>query len=425
MRKISLFLGILTSTISVFGYSSADVSNAEFLANQWIITSQSSAKWYRLDDNITRAEAVGIALKIKKVLLPNNYTCKNYFIDAPYNPSNNWICRAVELAKDNGIVSWENIKARPADPITRSEVLAMIMHAALNSSLSIVPKWYKFSTDTVEWQQNIFYAAEDLITVTGTNYDYTTRPISVNYFPNRNATRAEVFGFARNILWSEKLTNTQASCKIEGVEIYGDCKIDHGDIRYGKYIETQIYWDNLYQGLDCAISYENQGNYMIWSPKPGKYGEVEYIDMSYLENWIRIVLGNDWYYEISSYWNIDNCMDVFLLDVRKLTAKDVLNIYYGNLDKKTIPMGMKEWAYRMRSPAGVSEETFMWWYKNVTSVVFREDTLSDLDPQEFTGKHVYEFLVDMTENGVKSTYKVKSEVDIKNFQINNLSSVKQ
>jgi len=52
-------------------------------------------------------------------------------------------------------------------------------------------------------------------------------------------------------------------------------------------------------------------------------------------------------------------MDVFLLDVRKLTAKDVLNIYYGNLDKKTIPMGMKEWAYRMRSPAGVSEETFM------------------------------------------------------------------
>ncbi|MCB9807223.1 hypothetical protein H6768_05080 [Candidatus Peribacteria bacterium] len=26
-----------------------------------------------------------------------------------------------------------------------------------------------------------------------------TRPISVNYFPNRNATRAEVFEFARNI----------------------------------------------------------------------------------------------------------------------------------------------------------------------------------------------------------------------------------
>ena len=36
--------------------------------------------------------------------------------------------------------------------------------------------------------------------VTGTKYDYSTRPISVNYFPNRNATRAEVFSFAKNIL---------------------------------------------------------------------------------------------------------------------------------------------------------------------------------------------------------------------------------
>ncbi len=73
----------------------------------------------------------------------------------------------------------------------------------------------------------------------------------------------------------------------------------------------------------------------------------------------------------------------------------------------------------MRSPSGVSEETFVSWYKNVTSVVFREDTLKDL------GNNTYEFLVEMTESGVKSTYKVKSKVDLANFKINNISSVKQ
>ncbi len=44
MRKISLFLGILISTFSVFGYSTTDISNAVFLAEQGIITTQSSTK---------------------------------------------------------------------------------------------------------------------------------------------------------------------------------------------------------------------------------------------------------------------------------------------------------------------------------------------------------------------------------------------
>jgi hypothetical protein len=39
---------------------------------------------------------------------------------------------------------------------------------------------------------------------------------------------------------------------------------------------------------------------------------------------------------------------------------------------------MKEWAYRMRSPSGASEETFIWWYKNVSNVIFREETMKYL-----------------------------------------------
>jgi hypothetical protein len=72
----------------------------------------------------------------------------------------------------------------------------------------------------------------------------------------------------------------------------------------------------------------------------------------------------------------------------------------------------------MRSPAGVSLETFTSWYKNTESVTFREDTLKDL------GNNTYEFLVDMVESGKKSTYKVKSRVNLENFTIDNISSVK-
>ena len=44
---------------------------------------------------------------------------------------NDWICRAVELAADHGIISRENTKARPQDPITRAESLAIMIKASL------------------------------------------------------------------------------------------------------------------------------------------------------------------------------------------------------------------------------------------------------------------------------------------------------
>jgi hypothetical protein len=99
---------------------------------------------------------------------------------------------------------------------------------------------------------------------------------------------------------------------------------------------------------------------------------------------------------------------------RSVNHSDLLTIYYQLIDNQN-----PYWAYSMRSPVWVSEETFVWWYKNVTMVVFREDTLKDL------GDNTYEFFVDMIENGVNSTYKVRSKVDLDNLKINNISSVKQ
>lgn len=43
---------------------------------------------------------------------------------------NDWICRAVEMAADNGLVSRGNTKFRPQDKITRAESLAILINAS-------------------------------------------------------------------------------------------------------------------------------------------------------------------------------------------------------------------------------------------------------------------------------------------------------
>jgi hypothetical protein len=64
MKKIFLS-SLLATSIFAFAYTQNDVSNANYLANKSIITKQSDEKKYRLDDSITRAEVVALALKIR------------------------------------------------------------------------------------------------------------------------------------------------------------------------------------------------------------------------------------------------------------------------------------------------------------------------------------------------------------------------
>lgn len=207
MRKISLFLGILTSTISVFGYSSADVSNAEFLAEQGVITSQSSAKWYRLDDTITRAEVIGIALKLKWITLPDSYYCKNYFSDVKYNANNNWICRAVELAADDGIISRANTKARPQVSITRAEALGVVINSR-RLTVHDIPGYddgidAPFFDTEINWQRDAIMIGFFLNIIDWNSLiesEDRSNFAKFYFYPNRRATRAEVFSFARNIL---------------------------------------------------------------------------------------------------------------------------------------------------------------------------------------------------------------------------------
>ncbi len=99
----------------VNGIPKNDIDAISFLVDKSIVARKNSTEEYRLQDKILRQEVIGMALKIRWIKLPEYYFCKNYFLDVKYNSENNWVCRAMEMAADNGIISRNNTKARPAD----------------------------------------------------------------------------------------------------------------------------------------------------------------------------------------------------------------------------------------------------------------------------------------------------------------------
>jgi hypothetical protein len=419
MKKVvfifSLF-SFLFSLIAAHAYTQTDVSNAQFLADKWIIVKQSTTAGYRLDSTITRAELVGIALKLKWVTLPS-YQCKWYFSDVR---NNDWICRAVELAADNSLVTRANARFRAQDNITRAEALAIVMKAGwLSDHSPLIDPGMSF-IDANWWQSNILRIAENLKLV-----DFVKQPnnsgmggLNIYFYPNRSATRAEVFGFVRNIVSPNR---TWVSCSIGTAIISDSCINDWwllwDVVKYGDIIDTFTYWDTPYHGYECSIEYFQNGGVSLPLSGIPKYTKINWIDAIQFSPWegwpVYVVLSNDGFYYINSFSNIEKCFArLKITDSRKHNMVDILSIYYKNILTAS-------WAYQMRSPAGVSSETFQSWYKNVSSITFREDTLKNL------WNNTYEFLVDMIENWIKSTYKVKSTVNLENFTIDNISSVKQ
>jgi hypothetical protein len=107
-----------------------DSTITDALASYSIIVNNSKNPYqYRLAESITRAEAIGVAMRVANITLPEKYFCKNYFRDVVYNPTNNWVCRAIEMAADNAIITRENALARPDTPLSRIEALAITMRA--------------------------------------------------------------------------------------------------------------------------------------------------------------------------------------------------------------------------------------------------------------------------------------------------------
>lgn len=150
-------------------------------------------------------------------MLPENYQCKKYYTDAI---KNDWICRAVELAADNGIISRENTRARTQDPITKAESLAIMIKASLyplqkprrieqpNGSIWSLYEDVKHLGFT-QWQADLLDSGIDCTIFRNgvTCEDGADLNRAVSFFrPNVSATRAEAFGFTRNIIDANKNT---------------------------------------------------------------------------------------------------------------------------------------------------------------------------------------------------------------------------
>ncbi len=125
---------------------------------------------------------------------------------------NNWICRAVELAADAGFVTRANTTFRPQDKVTRAEAFSMIYKASGNT-LDIPEKMtvgnVAIDKDIAYWQQELFFkiTSIDRINIPGIKFVREVQEDSpangsheYYFYPNRAATRAEIFSFAKNIL---------------------------------------------------------------------------------------------------------------------------------------------------------------------------------------------------------------------------------
>ncbi len=171
--------------------SGSIISDANYLTYAGIIVAQQTEAGYRLNDSVLRQEVIGMAIKLAGITPPTEYTCKNKFSDVSAMKPNNWVCRAVEIGVERGIVSGANKNFNPESNITRAEALAILMNAAgIKTQESTVSK---FADVTVPWQINIVNTA----------FSYSFIDAATNFYPNKNATRGEIFNMAKRILKSK------------------------------------------------------------------------------------------------------------------------------------------------------------------------------------------------------------------------------
>ena len=210
MKKFLLSSIIIASGFA-FAYTSIDVSNAEFLANRGVINKQSDVKNYRLNDTISRAELIKIALTIKGTANPASYTCKKYFSDTT---ANDWICRAIEIAADAWFISRTNKKFRPQDKITRAEALKILLSAGGINIKKFVPSGQSDWGLEDSWQRNVLWTY--LNTLQWIEFWYET-----DYGPNSFVTRAEIFSYSKDILtYRKNITETIVKIENGNVVVY-------------------------------------------------------------------------------------------------------------------------------------------------------------------------------------------------------------
>lgn len=203
MKKILIFL-VLSVNVSVFAYTSANIKDAEFLARRGVINQQDTVQWYRLDSPLTRAELVKIALILKKAEAPSMYQCRGYFADVMVN---DWVCRAVEMAAAERLISTENLYFRPQGKITKAEAVSILIKTQPISfigqpRLPIAKFDIRFAEeDLTYWQEELIQNIYSINLIFPSSYlNRNTYPPVGYFYPNKVITRAEAFEFIVNML---------------------------------------------------------------------------------------------------------------------------------------------------------------------------------------------------------------------------------
>lgn len=207
MKKLisSCIIVFSLATTTVFAADDAGLSAAQRLATEGIIVDQSASvssdskfsseatALYRLNAPISRQEAVGIILKLAKVTLDENYGCRNYFSDV----REAWVCRAVELAADQDIVSRVNARFRPRDTLTLAESLGLLVKG-LNIRLSNTATSY-ITADIPDWQKRIILTLNEggigSFQIVGWEYEYSVTS-DVSFGLSDRMTRGDFFRVA-------------------------------------------------------------------------------------------------------------------------------------------------------------------------------------------------------------------------------------
>jgi hypothetical protein len=294
MKKFSIFFVLCTLYFvlsEVHAYTSADVAIANSLANANIIVEQKiNPDKYRLDESISRQEVIGMTLKLKNIALPSNYTCKGYFSDATFSKAHadSWVCRAVELAADRGIITRESATTRPGDKITKAEALAL---AWKWSGMDIKvyeykdEKFYDASGKFAEkWQENLLQTALEAGVITATR-DASGGFVKLLWNHNSPATRKEVFAIIATLQVLKNVGNQTPYLNFSGEVQYKPNKTQvlSSDATIVANLENKNFWAVVATLSPVPAQYRTEWNTLfVMQSSPDLWGHVTYSSISTL-----------------------------------------------------------------------------------------------------------------------------------------------
>ncbi len=339
MKKI--FLSFVLCTLyfvlsEAHAYTSADVAIANGLADANIIVDQrTNPDNYRLDASISRQEVIGMTLKLKNIALPNNYTCKGYFTDATFSKTHadSWVCRAVELAADRGLITRDSATTRPSDKITKAEALAL---AWKWSGMDIEVHededgtFYDASGKTAEkWQENLLQTALEAGVITATR-DASGGFVKLLWNHNSPATRKEVFAIIATLQVLKNVGNQTLYLNFSGEVQYKPNKTQvlSSDSTMVANLESKNFWAVVAALSPVPAQYRTEWNTLfVMQTSPDLWGHVTYSSISTLFGKV--------FQQYSSYNPYDKAIAAMLRRFNLASEVDFYALPYGDLWERT------------------------------------------------------------------------------------------